>query len=178
MDDVGADMNTYAPFAYDAVWMLARAMHELIEIDGKSEIVGSELHDKLLTINHVGATGEIEFYESNEASDWEFQGDRQVGAAYEVLNYDPDTNDLVATGSWAPSSDCFYTTEYRDCFTACDMSLGNCQEWKYSDMTTLMHRGLPADNSVPTDIPASTGKPSIVRIGALSPFFKLSGDYD
>ena len=71
MEDDGASMNSYAPYAYDAVFMIAHALHELIEVDGKDTIVGEELHDKLLTIDdYVGATGPIEFETSSADYDW------------------------------------------------------------------------------------------------------------
>ena len=75
----GGDVSTdfYAPFAYDAVYALAIAMHQTLAAAPGFPLYGMALMDQLLNTTLSGATGPIGFDE---------HGDRDVGLSYEVYN--------------------------------------------------------------------------------------------
>eukprot|EP00966_Prymnesium_polylepis_P240500 5561678-Prymnesium_polylepis.1 len=86
----------YDPFAYDAVFAIAHALHELIEVRRVKHIAGSELLDVLLTqVQFDGVTGPIDFHSSTNGS--AFNGDRRDGASYAVLNF---AQELMTVGTW------------------------------------------------------------------------------
>eukprot|EP00736_Rhodelphis_marinus_P000467 Rmarinus@m.7904 len=116
------ELNTYTPYAYDATYALAYALHDLIEVEGKTQIIGAELKETLLLTDFEGVTGRVKF---------DSAGDRVLGVVYDVMNYNAsETLDLV--GSW----------EYDVGYAACDSSVdASCHEVVYSTV----------DNSVPLD---------------------------
>ncbi|KAL1508443.1 hypothetical protein AB1Y20_004546 [Prymnesium parvum] len=101
--DPSAGVLAYEPYAYDATFALAYALHHLIEVQNRSEVVGSELIDAL--IKHVqfeGASGLVDFFDaSDEPTRW-YHGDRRVGTAYSLMNYADNAQGLVEVGSWTP----------------------------------------------------------------------------
>eukprot|EP00966_Prymnesium_polylepis_P069389 1612844-Prymnesium_polylepis.1 len=87
----------YDGFGYDAVFAVAHALHELIEVQQRPQIVGSELLGALLTrVRFEGVTGMISF------DDPTYQGDRRVGLRYSFLNLADITQGLVEVGRWSP----------------------------------------------------------------------------
>ena len=75
-------------FGYDAVFAVAHALHDLIEVQNRTEIVGNELLDTLIRrVSFEGVTGQIEFYDASADPDKLYNGDRRVGVAYTLLNY-------------------------------------------------------------------------------------------
>ena len=63
----------------------AHALHELIEVQGVSALHGAQLYDAILNVSFDGATGPISF--NRNPAGQAFRGDRQVGARYEVRNF-------------------------------------------------------------------------------------------
>ena len=98
--------GSYAPYAYDAVYAIAHALHHLIEVEGKTSVVGAELMDVLVKdVNFEGITGVIDFHDGSTHPDQLYNGDRRVGIAYDVLNYASTALGLVTVGKWTPVSD-------------------------------------------------------------------------
>ena len=98
--------GSYAPYAYDAVYAIANALHHLIEVQGKTSIVGSELLDALVrNVAFDGVTGRIEFHDGSTHPDKQYHGDRRVGIAYDVVNYASNEAGLVRVGKWTPIAD-------------------------------------------------------------------------
>ncbi|KAL1524858.1 hypothetical protein AB1Y20_019738 [Prymnesium parvum] len=94
--------DTYAPFAYDATYAMARALHQLIEVEGKSTVVGSELWAALLgKVNFEGVTGTVAFNDASDHPDLEYHGDRRIGVQYKLFNYQSFTQGLVVVGTWS-----------------------------------------------------------------------------
>eukprot|EP00966_Prymnesium_polylepis_P118824 2746553-Prymnesium_polylepis.1 len=93
--------DSWAPFAYDAAFAVAYALHELIEVQGRTSIVGSELLDALIrTVSFEGVTGRVEFYDASSHPDKLYNGDRRVGMAYDVWNYQDNSVGLSVVGRW------------------------------------------------------------------------------
>ncbi|KAL1499729.1 hypothetical protein AB1Y20_012416 [Prymnesium parvum] len=102
--DVRVD-GFYDPFGYDAVFALAHALHDLVEVRGKTEIVGSELVDTLLRrVRFDGVTGLVEFYDASDDPSRLYRGDRRLGFAYHLLNFVSSEQALVLVGTWRPCS--------------------------------------------------------------------------
>jgi ABC-type branched-subunit amino acid transport system substrate-binding protein len=67
--------NSYAYYAYDAVYAFARAAHSMVEDDGATSFVGAAIIDKLKNMDAFeGVTGTIGF---------ETSGDREIGTGKE-----------------------------------------------------------------------------------------------
>ncbi|KAK3282620.1 hypothetical protein CYMTET_9652 [Cymbomonas tetramitiformis] len=75
---------------YDAVYVVARALHQLLEVDGREEVVGAELREAMLAQFFVGASGTIKF---------DSLGDRSEGIAYELVNHAGNSS-LQRVGLW------------------------------------------------------------------------------
>jgi ABC-type branched-subunit amino acid transport system substrate-binding protein/uncharacterized membrane protein YgcG len=101
--DSGADvsLDAYAAYTYDAVYALAHALHQLLEVQGVVTIEASELLDALHSVSFVGATGTVEFYTAT-THDQLYHGDRRSGLAYDVLNYASDSLGFVRIATWTP----------------------------------------------------------------------------
>eukprot|EP00966_Prymnesium_polylepis_P287271 6635282-Prymnesium_polylepis.1 len=60
---------------------MAHALHELVEVQGKTSIVGTDLLDALITrVSFTGVTGKVEFYDASNHPEKLYNGDRRVGA--------------------------------------------------------------------------------------------------
>lgn len=106
--------NAYSPFAYDAVFAIAHALHTLIEGDGVEAIDGDALTDALLhEVSFDGVTGRVEFYGGSARRQRQqrrrrqrerrlsaYLGDRRVGISYTLSNFQEDS--LVPVGAWTP----------------------------------------------------------------------------
>ncbi|OLS20963.1 MAG: Leucine-, isoleucine-, valine-, threonine-, and alanine-binding protein precursor [Candidatus Heimdallarchaeota archaeon LC_3] len=79
--DSGAAYNTYAAFAYDAVYVMAKALAKAKSVEGQT------LYDALLTIEHSGASGEIKFNSLGE-----------LNTEYEIVTLEGTTFKVL--GSW------------------------------------------------------------------------------
>jgi hypothetical protein len=92
--------DPYAPFAYDAAYALAHGLHTLLEMRGRSVVVGEELLDALLAnVSFSGATGDVSFYDPGGRG---LQtGDRVVGVRYTLVNHQgAGARSFVPIGSW------------------------------------------------------------------------------
>ena len=70
----------YDAFGYDAVFAIAHALHDLIEVQNRTEIVGSELLETLIKrVRFEGVTGLIDFHDASADPDRLYHGDRRVG---------------------------------------------------------------------------------------------------
>jgi len=149
-DDSGSDLDIYVPYTYDAVYVLAHALHDVIVDQAldppfsnqttEAETFGDALFEALIDISYTGITGTIEFSEGT-GTDQHGRGDREVGVKYDVKNFntgefvDQDSSaGLVTVGSWDPTDEMQVcsSTDDTDCFTI-----------QYSTN----------DNSVPSDEP-------------------------
>ncbi|KAL1529245.1 hypothetical protein AB1Y20_000200 [Prymnesium parvum] len=98
-----AAVSNYAPYAYDAATALAHALHDLLEVQNRTEIVGSELLDTLITrVRFEGVSGLVDFYDASADPDLLYHGDRRVGVTYELINYVDASQGFVAVGTWQP----------------------------------------------------------------------------
>ena len=62
------------------MFALAHAVHELIEVQGRSDIVGSELLSTLIKeVQFNGVTGLVDFFDASSDPDMQFNGDRRSG---------------------------------------------------------------------------------------------------
>eukprot|EP00966_Prymnesium_polylepis_P106343 2463186-Prymnesium_polylepis.1 len=92
-------------FGYDAVFAVAHALHDLLEVQNRTEVVGSELLDTLIKrVSFEGATGFIDFYDASADPDRLYLGDRREGFSFELGNYVDLTEGFVTVGSWTPCS--------------------------------------------------------------------------
>ncbi|KAK3266922.1 hypothetical protein CYMTET_24482 [Cymbomonas tetramitiformis] len=89
-----ADLTHRHALAYDAAYVVARALHELLEVEGREEVVGAELRDAMLAQNFTGASGAVAF---------DSVGDRSEGIKYEVLNHVGNSS-LQRVAMWSPES--------------------------------------------------------------------------
>lgn len=90
--------NSYAPFAYDAVYTIANALHDLVEVQGKTSIVGAELKEAILATNFQGITGQVTF---------DAVGDRLSGIQYDIVNYqlvEGSASVFATVGNWRAES--------------------------------------------------------------------------
>ena len=75
---------------------MAHALHDLIEVQKKTEIVGRELLEALIKRVHFeGVTGLVDFHDASADADRLYHGDRRVGVSYKMLNYVDDSLGLV-----------------------------------------------------------------------------------
>ena len=72
-------ISNYAKYAYDAVYTVAFALHDLIEVQGKTTINGAELRQAMVQVQFTGLTGAIGFEATTQ--------DRNQGIVYEIVNY-------------------------------------------------------------------------------------------
>ena len=130
-----AQDGPYDSFGYDAVFAVAHALHDLIEVQNHTSIVGSELLDALIKhVSFEGVTGRVEFYDASSDPDRLYDGDRRVGLSYTVLNYVDSGQGLVSVGSWAPCE-----------VTGCSWS----ERWQSSGVSLTYST---ADNSQPIQL--------------------------
>eukprot|EP00854_Cymbomonas_tetramitiformis_P028293 gene28293-35048_t len=85
---MGADVNASDPFhniammSHDAVFVVSKALHELVEVRGRIEIDGWELMEAMLEQSFTGLTGLLEF---------KSDGDRTGDVSYEVVRAEDGT---------------------------------------------------------------------------------------
>ena len=75
------------------MYAVAHALHDLIEVQNRTSIVGSDIHKSLLELSFEGVTGTV----SHSAN-----GNRLTGASYALVNYASNELGLVHVGAWAP----------------------------------------------------------------------------
>ncbi|KAK3248111.1 hypothetical protein CYMTET_42405, partial [Cymbomonas tetramitiformis] len=122
---MGADVNASDPFhniammSHDAVFVVSKALHELVEVRGRIEIDGWELMEAMLEQSFTGLTGLLEF---------KSDGDRTGDVSYEVVRAGKGTSpNTRQVGTWSIAS------KYEEC----DQSLQGCDpiDWPTEDGT-------------------------------------------
>jgi len=99
----------YDTFGYDSVMAIVHALHDLVEVQNRTEIIGDELLDTL--IKHVrfeGLTGLVDFYDASADPEKMYHGDRRVGFSYNLYNYVDNARGLVVVGTWTSCSNSSY----------------------------------------------------------------------
>jgi hypothetical protein len=140
-------VNSYAPYAYDATYAIAHALHYLIEIVGVSSIVGSELMDALIhNVSFAGVTGTVSLFDGSSNTDRRYHGDRRVGIAYDVLNFQ---HTLVRVARWTPSTSSTFD-----------------QRWAQNRSFVFS----TADNSIPLDVIAAVHDSRVAHLGMILPY--------
>ena len=143
----------YDAFAYDAVFAIAYALHDLIHVQNRTAIVGSELLDSLeRRVEFEGVTGLLNFHDGSAHADNLYNGDRRIGVSYDLMNYAQGPN-MVSTGTWR----------------TCPPGAAGCpfsEKWSPTGVGLVFST---ADNN----IPSQTALPKVdqVRIGMLLPMF-------
>jgi hypothetical protein len=149
--------STYDAFAYDAAYALAHALHDLIAVQNRTEVVPSELYETLIKrVRFDGVTGLIDFYDAYEDPDRYMMGDRTVGASYHLMNYADNDQGLVRVGTW----------------TACGGSCHWSERWQARQGVTLTFS--TADNSRPPQ--QAHSRVTVVRVGVLLPALSWSSN--
>eukprot|EP00966_Prymnesium_polylepis_P135723 3137433-Prymnesium_polylepis.1 len=91
--------TSYDAFGCDAAFAIAHALHDLVEVRNRTEVVGSELLEALIKrVAFEGVTGLVDFYDASAVPDRLYHGDRRVGFSYVLLNYVDNTQGLVKMG--------------------------------------------------------------------------------
>ena len=103
----GSDITDYAPYAYDATYLLAHALHHLIYDLNVTDINGDNVGNAIVSNgSFVGVTGPVNTLNGDPSTGYRY-GDRQAGAKYTVLNYRSRSSGLdrrlVSVGSWTQS---------------------------------------------------------------------------
>jgi len=109
-------ISEWAAYEYDAVYALAHAIHDLLEVQQKSAIVGAELIAALMErVSFEGVTGPIDLHTGDSNGVYganTYRGDRQVGVVYDVKNVDA-SGQLVTVGKWAPCATCSFAQRWK-----------------------------------------------------------------
>eukprot|EP00966_Prymnesium_polylepis_P299073 6910435-Prymnesium_polylepis.1 len=146
--------SQYDPFAYDAVFAFAYALHDLIEVRNRTNVEGSELLETLIKRVHFdGVTGVVRFADASADPDRTGHGDRGEGVLFSVFNYQGIERGLVNVGTW------------RQC------SNGNLCQWSERWQPQVGEKLVfsTADNSRPPQV--APIKVTDVRVGMLLPMF-------
>ena len=97
--------GSYGPFAYDAVFALAHALHDLLEARHRTQIVGAELYETLIQkVRFDGVSGLVDFHDASADPDRRNHGDRLVGVRENVFNYKANEEGFVVVGMWVPAA--------------------------------------------------------------------------
>ena len=112
----------YAPYVYDATIVLAKAYHQLLEVDNVNNVTLNQVTDAMLTKaacdlpKYNGVTGEIAFFNGIEDDAMDDQsvlhgkGDREIGLDYSIENYNAKAKSFVKVGH----------LDDKDTFQLCD----------------------------------------------------------
>eukprot|EP00736_Rhodelphis_marinus_P007410 Rmarinus@m.26380 len=98
-----ADMiDTFTPYAYDAVYFVAEALHYLIYDQGENDVIGAELKEALLEVALNGTTSLLELQRTP-------MGDRESEACYDIFQtvvqiVDDQFEFVSYVGKWTESS--------------------------------------------------------------------------
>eukprot|EP00966_Prymnesium_polylepis_P222244 5142048-Prymnesium_polylepis.1 len=159
---------SYDAFGYDAAFAVAHALHDIIHVQNRTEVVGSELLEALIKrVRFTGVTGLVDFYDASEDADRLYDGDRREGFAYTLKNYVADgvrrgathpQGGFVTVGSWSP----------------CPQASSSCgwSDYRWQPVSGVELTFSTADNSRPPQ--AAPRVLSEVRVGVLLPMFKTA----
>ena len=90
LECAGAGHSAWDAYGYDAVYAVAYALHDLIEVQKKTTVVGGEVYTSLVErVSFDGVTGQVNLWDvsSSGESSLYSHGDRPSGASYRVVNY-------------------------------------------------------------------------------------------
>ncbi|KAL3919823.1 MAG: hypothetical protein SGPRY_005489 [Prymnesium sp.] len=110
------DEGGHDAFGCDAVFSVAHALHDLLEVQGR-DLVGSNLLDSLLSrVSFDGLTGPVDFQNSSAGTGQLYTGDRGNVISYELLNYVNNQLPHVAIGRWSTcaTSTCAWSERWRE----------------------------------------------------------------
>ena len=135
-DRDGSNLDTYASYAYDATYAIARAMHIVLYERKQPVITGPELLKVLINnVSFSGATGDVQFLRASPGDNTKFgEGDRITDIRYGILNF--------CRKSFM--DDIYNISGYE--------RVGNWNEKKGNAITSEITFNT-FDNSVPTDMP-------------------------
>ena len=117
----------YAPYVYDATIVLAKAYHQVLEVDN---VTLNQVTDEMLTKAVCGlpmfngVTGEVAFFNgvgdniSDDQSVLHGKGDREVGLDYNIENYNAKVQEFVRVGH----------IDHESTFQLCDERLTDQQK--------------------------------------------------
>eukprot|EP01041_Mallomonas_annulata_P004843 gene4843-9647_t len=112
----GSDIAPHAPHAYDAVYLLAYGLHNLLEIQGKSLSDVDKLRQVIIdNVTFTGTTGLVDIYEGMSEFDDYGAGDRESGHVYRLFNFNEEKYRISSTtgveddvynelGYWTPET--------------------------------------------------------------------------
>jgi hypothetical protein len=115
----GSNVDQYIAYSYDATYALALAMHDVLYKQNLPSIKGAALYAALIAnVSFIGTTGLVTFARPESTDNTKlYQGDRQTGVSYQILNFQPDvyassslrTLGFVPVGLWTPENKIQYT---------------------------------------------------------------------
>ncbi|KAK3268991.1 hypothetical protein CYMTET_22538 [Cymbomonas tetramitiformis] len=117
MGSESISIDAFSLLQYDAVYVVARALHELVEVQGQIEINGLELREAMLEQSFTGVTGLVAFNS---------EGDRTDGVVYDVVKIDEESrSSLHSVGTW----------NIADKYKECDQTREGCYpiDWSTED---------------------------------------------
>ena len=112
----GSDIHPYAPHAYDAVYGLAHAMNHLLEVNRALTLNDEDLMNSFVdsnVVNFEGVTGRFEIMPGSDDYPYETRGDREIGVAYKLYNYNAEAEDIVFVGKFSDDTVEFCNSSYR-----------------------------------------------------------------
>jgi len=134
----GSDLSPYTIYAYDATYVMALALHQLLEVQNRSSVNSVQLMDALVSVTMSGASGRIAFNKQSAQQTTYGEGDRNAGLLYIIQNFQPayygsGHNPVRTVGTWASDT---------NQVTLCDPQIQPyCSPLVYNTI----------DNSVPVD---------------------------
>jgi hypothetical protein len=179
----GSDLSAFAAYTYDAVYVVARAMHSLlyertdVSFNLSAPIDGDLLRQAILNnVSFEGATGTVDIYEGMTAFDDYAAGDREQGHHYKLVNFNKElyrsTNgsdsSFAYVGYWSVEEG---TTL---CSTTEVLSVAG-ETLECFNITYNTADGLP-----PSDLPPykESRVPAIVKVGGMFSPFDVNGNVD
>lgn len=106
----GSNVDNYSPYAYDATYAIAKAMHVLLYVQQLPKIDGKGLYAALINnVSFVGVSGQVNFSHALTADSTRFgEGDRRDGISYKIMNFSPEvynsdpsgSSGYIAVGGW------------------------------------------------------------------------------
>ena len=163
----GSDIYPYAPHAYDAVYAIAHALNEMLEVNRALTLDASTLVSKFFdptVVNFQGVTGDFAITSGSSVYPFERKGDREVGFTYKIFNYDTVAEDLVLVGKFSDAG-------VTQCSTSSHLIDGvPCQSITYNTADNL-----PAGNLAPYSLESF---PAVLKVGGFFKPFDAQGNPD
>ena len=100
----GSDIYPYAPHSYDAVYAIAHALNEMLEVNHALTIDADALVNTFFdhnVMNFEGVTGTFSIVSGSSVYPFYTKGDREVGLTYKLFNFNPAAMDFVFVGKYS-----------------------------------------------------------------------------